>query len=100
MVEITNGVKRAVVPRGAFESHFKKLGYEIMDKHSEAEEEASVEKVDENEQFVSDLLEKPIAEWNKEEIKRFAAIKDVDISGTKNANEARDIVRNYLNENQ
>ena len=37
-------------------------------------------------------MEKPISEWVASEVKRFAKIKGIDISGTKNANEAKDII--------
>ena len=46
--------------------------------------------------FVEEILEKPISQWNKEEVKRFAAIKEIDISGTKNANEAKEIMKSFI----
>ena len=46
--------------------------------------------------FVEEILEKPISQWNKEEVKRFAAIKEIDISGTKNANEAKEIIKSFI----
>jgi hypothetical protein len=37
-----------------------------------------------------------VSQWNKEEVKRFAALKEIDISGTKNANEAKEIIKQFL----
>ena len=51
-----------------------------------------------DEKFADELVEKPISQWNKEEVKRFAAIRDIDISGTKNANEAKEIIKQFLAE--
>jgi hypothetical protein len=45
-----------------------------------------------------ELLEKPISQWNKMEVKDFAAAKGIDIHGTKNANEAKEIIKKYLEE--
>ena len=50
----------------------------------------------EDEIFVEEILEKPISQWNKDEVKRFAAIKEIDISGTKNANEAKEIIKSFI----
>ena len=107
MVTITNGKDTFVVTRGAFEGIFSDIGYNIVsndnegaDKASRASEEnvdtnVDVEKTEE-EVYCEKLKEKPISSWSKEEIKKFAIINSIDITGTKNANEAKDIIKNYL----
>ena len=45
---------------------------------------------------MEEILEKPISQWNKDEVKRFAGIKEIDITGTKNANEAKEIIKSFL----
>ena len=45
---------------------------------------------------MEEILEKPISQWSKGEVKRFAAIKKIDISGTKNANEAKEIIKSFI----
>ena len=45
---------------------------------------------------MDEVQEKPISQWNKEEVKRFAALKNIDISGTKNAGEAKNIIKEFL----
>ena len=97
MVKITNGVNVFEVTRGAFDGIYSRQGYYIMDKDKSVN--ASVEPIhekSEDEIFVEEILEKPISQWNKEEVKHFAAIKEIDISGTKNANEAKEIIKSFI----
>lgn len=98
MVKITNGVNVFEVTRGAFDGIYSRQGYELVDEKAEAkapEAPAAPEK-SEDDIFVEEILEKPISQWNKEEVKRFAAIKEIDISGTKNANEAKEIIKSFI----
>lgn len=98
MVKITNGVNVFEVTRGAFDGIYSRQGYKLVDEKAKAkapEAPAAPEK-SEDEIFVEEILEKPISQWNKEEVKRFAAIKEIDISGTKNANEAKEIIKSFI----
>ena len=54
----------------------------------------------EDDKYCEEILEKPIAQWSKEEIKKFAEIKEIDITGTKNAGEARDRIKAYLEDQE
>lgn len=121
MVKISNGEVTQVVSRGAFETQYKRLGFQIVgdNKATEAKKEvkkaAEVNKpesqVPDNDDFdayaaddtedgddFEELLEKPISQWNKTEVKDFAAAKGIDIHGTKNANEAKEIIKKYLDD--
>lgn len=122
MVKISNGDVTQIVSRGAFETQYKKLGFQIVgDNHAieankevkkAAEENKSDAQVPDNDDFDADaadddtedgddfeeLLEKPISQWNKTEVKDFAAAKGIDIHGTKNANEAKEIIKKYLDD--
>lgn len=98
MVKITNGVNVFEVTRGAFDGIYSRQGYTILDENST---DSNVEVVNapektEDEIFVEEILEKPISQWSKEEVKRFAVIKEIDISGTKNVNEAKDIIKSLI----
>ena len=97
MVKITNGVNVFEVTRGAFDGIYSRQGYKLVDEKAEAKapEEPDAEK-SKDDIFVEEILEKPISQWNKEEVKRFAAIKAIDISGTKNANEAKEIIKSFI----
>ena len=95
MVTITNGTDVYTVTRGAFESLYAKQGFEICKQRKKAEHVD--EKHDEltDDEFVEKLEEKPLAEWGKIEVKRYAEIFGIDISGTKNIDEARDLIREF-----
>ena len=98
MVKITNGVNVFEVTRGAFDGIYSRQGYKLVDEKAEvkAPEAPAASEKSEDDIFVEEILEKPISQWNKEEVKRFAAIKEIDISGTKNANEAKEIIKSFI----
>ena len=100
MVKITNGVDVFEVTRGAFDGIYSRQGYTIMNEKAAKDAKTleapkALEKT-EDEIFVEEILEKPISQWNKDEVKRFAGIKEIDITGTKNANEAKEIIKSFL----
>ena len=98
MVKITNGVNIFEVTRGAFDGIYSRQGYTIIDeKKTDSGVNASEvpEKTD-DEKFLDEIIEKPISQWNKDEVKRFAALKEIDITGTKNANEAKEIIKSFI----
>lgn len=100
MVKITNGVNVFEVTRGAFDGIYSRQGYTIMNekaaKSTKTPKAPKAPEKTEDEIFVEEILEKPISQWNKGEIKRFAAINEIDISGTKNANEAKEIIKSFI----
>lgn len=99
MVKITNGVNVFEVTRGAFDGIYSRQGYTVVEEHKPAEETATNVKT-EDELFVESIIEKPISQWNKTEIKRFAAINEIDISGVKSADEAKELIKAFLEENE
>jgi hypothetical protein len=97
MVKITNGVNVFEVTRGAFDGIYSRQGYRLIDEaKTKASETSNAPEKTEDEIFVEEILEKPISQWSKGEVKRFAAIKKIDISGTKNANEAKEIIKSFI----
>ena len=98
MVKITNGVNVFEVTRGAFDGIYSRQGYRLVNEKTEAKtpETSKTPEKTENEIFVEEILEKPISQWSKGEVKRFAAIKKIDISGTKNVNEAKEIIKSFI----
>ena len=122
MVKISNGEVTQIVSRGAFDTQYKRLGFQIVGDNQAieakkevkkaAEEKKSEAQVPDDDDFDADaadddtddgddfeeLLEKPISQWNKTEVKDFAAAKGIDIHGTKNANEAKEIIKKYLDD--
>lgn len=122
MVKITNYVNTFEVTQGAYDDIFKKQGFELVeetprkkkkvtkkpakeavedynsdeDEWEEAEEATGKDYKSEEENYVEKLMEKPISQWNKEEVKAYASLKNIDISNTKNIGEARNIIKQSI----
>ena len=98
MVKITNGINVFEVSKGAFDGIYSHQGYQLMEdtKPKKESEKDDTPELTDDEKFLAEILEKPISNWNKEEVKRFAGLKEIDITGTKNANEAKEIIKAYL----
>lgn len=107
MVTITNGVESFTVPNGSV-GIYKRAGYRVV---KSAPVEAHVEEVveiveepvvDEDELseedaiFISAVEEKPLSQWSGNDIKKYAALNDIDISSTKSAKEARVIIKKFF----
>ena len=103
MVVITNGINEFEVSRGAYESIFQKQGYSIIvDTEAEAVEDNNDAEATEHAEHVDKdaeaLVEKPISQWTKNEVKNFIAKKGIDVSGITSFNEVKDRVRKYIEE--
>lgn len=95
MVKITNGINVFEVTKGAFDGIYARQGYSLIDETKEAQEDKIPEKT-KDELFIEGVLEKPISQWNKDEVKMFAELKEIDITGTKNAGEAKKRIKEFL----
>ena len=103
MVVIANGINEFEVSRGAYESIFQKQGYSIIvDAEAEAVEDNNDAEATEHAEHVDKdaeaLVEKPISQWTKNEVKNFIAKKGIDVSGITSFNEVKDRVRKYIEE--
>ena len=96
MVRITNGVNVFEVTKGAFDGIYSRQGYVLVVDDTPKQEAPAVKDKTEDELFIEAVSEKPISQWSKDEVKRFASIKGVDIAGTKNVNEAKEIIKGFL----
>lgn len=108
MVKITDGKNVFEVTQGAYTGIYKRQGYRLLDCENERSDDApemtdddvdtdTESDVNLDEVFCYEMLEKPIAQWSNKEIKKFAMIKGIDISNTKSANEAREIIKSFVN---
>lgn len=101
MVTIKNGNNIHVVTEGAYKEIFSRLGYEIISDKEEVSIETPID-VDDNAmseediEFILGVEEKPISQWSKTEVKKYAELKRIDITGTKNVNEAKEIIKEFL----
>lgn len=103
MIIITNGINEFEVSRGAYESIFQKQGYSIIvDAEAEAVEDNNDAEATEHAEHVDKdaeaLMEKPISQWTKNEVKSFIDKKRIDVSGITSFNEVKDRVRKYIEE--
>lgn len=99
MVKITNFVNTFEVTQGAYDDIFKKQGFTLVEEKKETVKEKA-EKAEEltDEEYVERLIEKPLSQWNKKEVKTYASINNIDISKTQNIGEARDIIKKSMEE--
>lgn len=101
MVTITNGMITTKVTSGAFQNIFKGMGYNIIDDHnadiSGHPDDNQGHTENNDDKFVSEIIEKPIGEWSKEELKKFATIKGIDISGMR-PSEVKAAIKSFIDE--
>lgn len=103
MINITNGINEFEVSRGAYESIFQKQGYsivvdtetEVVENNKDAVAAEPAKQVDKDAEA---LMEKPISQWTKNEVKSFIDKKRIDVSGITSFNEVKDRVRKYIEE--
>lgn len=100
MVKITNGITTMEVPVGSYKSMFAHQGYHIVEEERvEHNGEADANNnANSDERFVSEIREKPLSQWNREEVKRYAAINGINIAGTKNPGEAKQLIKAFMQE--
>lgn len=97
MVDITNKVDTYSVTKGAYEDIFKRQGFKPVEEEKENKKETVEEtKKTDEEAYIEELMEKPISQWNKGEVKTYASLKNIDISNTKNIGEARNIIKQSI----
>lgn len=118
MVKITNGSKIFEVSRGAYDSVYKGLGFHVVgtepaedrppkektqvppETEGDEEEDAPGETEGENEPGegldLDALLEKPLSQWEPDELKEFVRAKGIDTAGAKKVSQVRGIVKKYL----
>lgn len=101
MVKITNGRDVFEVTEGAFEGIFIHQGFKKVDGKKEEPkiilDEVEIPVVDAADEFDDELEnEKPVSQWTKAEVKEFARANGIDLSGTKNVNEAKEIIKQFI----
>lgn len=105
MIKITNGDVIYEVTRGAYETIYKPMGFyefdgkpvehvdDVVDDVADEPEQEVDGKQSEDDAWCDELEKKPIGQWNKAEVKQYASVKGIDITGTKSINEAKDRIK-------
>lgn len=123
MVDITNGKASLTVTKGAFEGIYKHQGYTLVHDYAGTSEikanvtnkeiaksfvddvtsvEAQLpesEKVDESSEKsfeMEELLEVPIGQWSKEQLKEFAEANNISVDGASTVREVRNIIKDFI----
>lgn len=103
MVKITNGRDVFEVTEGAFEGIFIHQGFKKCDEAKtksinviDEVEIPVIDAADEFDEVEDEEIEKPVSQWTKAEVKEFAKVNGIDISGTKNVNEAKEIIKQFI----
>ena len=99
MVKITNGINVFEVTSGAYEGIYRHQGYQIVSEKKERDfgaEPSEVDKKTADEIFIEEIGEKPISQWNKDEVKRYADIMGIELKGTRNVNEAKEVIKKAM----
>ena len=102
MVTITKGSNVLVVTRGAFENMYKCQGYTEVKQETGATQfapEVPVEVVTEDSDEVKEakaMEEKPLSQWTKAEVRRYAELKGISLAGTKNVTEAKALIQSAM----
>ena len=99
MVLITNGADKFWITKGAFDGVYSKQGYTIENDKKVAATVKMPSPKSPDEKFLEEKEKKPMTQWSKDEVKKFAALKDIDLSGTKNINEAKALVKDFMEAN-
>lgn len=105
MVKITNGINVFEVTSGAYDGIYKYQGYQVIGDDGGnddfgADGDNGKHNMSADEMFVGEVVKKPVSQWGKDEVKRYASIKGIDISGTRSVNEAKDIIKNAMIEEE
>lgn len=106
MLTITNGVEVIEVTNGAFQTVFKNQGYkpvkgakrpaEAVTEPQTANSEGSQGEENTDDAFIAEITEKPIAEWRRDDLIRYAEIKGIEIPEGAKVPEMKEIVKDAL----
>lgn len=94
---MTGAVK--TVPKSFFETVLKSQGYEMVTKNhmKKIELENDAEEVEQHEHEENDLESIPLSEMNSKQVREYAKLKGIDVTGAKSMREAREIIRREMN---
>lgn len=114
MVTITNGTRTTKVTGGAFKDIYEPMGWKTVDlsdesgmsdslpeeveKHAEIEAEQPEMKPEEVELTDDSDIEIPLSEMKVDELRRYAADHDIDVSAAKKRKDIIDIIKAEMEE--
>lgn len=101
VIGLTGDIK--VVPRSSFVNYLKDIGYrEIGAKNTKNENEKDwnecADSIGEGNLQDNSVESIPLSEMNGKQLKEFAKLKGIDVSGAQSTKEAREIIRMWIHE--
>lgn len=90
-----------VVPRSMYDSYLKHIGYiEIVSKNKKKDEIWDQDDGNGSEviEEIDNIESIPISDMNSKQVKEYAKMKGIDVSGAKSTKEAKDIIRHWMQE--
>lgn len=121
MVDITNGRASLTVTKGAFEGIYKHQGYTLVhdyagstrieqakeeipstdnyiteDESSASDNLEQTAESDEKSIEMTELLETPIGQWSKDQLKEFAEANNISLDGATSVKEVRGIIKDFI----
>lgn len=97
MVKVTNGVDTFEVTMGAYKDIFASQGYKLITEAEVVPQMSSGEpSKTEEELFLEEIVEKPVSEWTKDELKKFADLNEISLDGIHSVNDVREVIKNYI----
>lgn len=99
MVKITNHIDTFEVSNGAYESIFKAQGFTKVNEdgtngetyvgHDEAP-------MSDKDKFLMDIVEKPLSQWSKSEVKKYVDLKGIDTTGASTLAEVKEMIKHTI----
>lgn len=94
MVVAIKGDHKIKVSRKSFEASFKPIGYkEVRTKASGLKQQPQPEPEEHGEILEIDIDTIPVSDMDKEQLKEYARVHGIDISGTRSPGEARKVIQ-------
>lgn len=97
MIEVTNGMTTHVITKGAL-MIYRPMGFSEVKHDAVAHEDEPADAPQTDEEFVEEVEGIPLAQWSTLQVKRYAQVYGIDISGTKSKDEALDMIRAFRDE--
>lgn len=99
MVKITNGINTFEVTNGAFEGIYKHQGFSLV--NAKTKKTAKPENVEKTiEQQIEEILETPLSNWGKNQLKLFTEHYKIDTSDCEKASDVRAKIKAFLDEQE
>lgn len=96
MVKITNHIDTFEVSNGAYESIFKAQGFTKVNEDGDVHVDHGDEPMSDEDKFLMDIVEKPLSQWSKSEVKKYVDLKGIDTTGASTLAEVKEMIKHTI----